>query len=72
MAKTLTIRDDIYRKLVSIKGKDESFSQLLERLMGRYVPSEILKSLKGKIELDGGQKKRLLSELNQQREERRG
>ncbi len=71
MTKTLTIRDEVYEKLVSVKGKDESFSGLLERLLDRYTPSEILKSLRGKIELRKDQKRRLLREMNLRMKEHR-
>ncbi|MDN5366701.1 MAG: putative antitoxin [Candidatus Diapherotrites archaeon] len=30
--KTITIKDDVYKKLLAIKRKDESFSDVLERL----------------------------------------
>lgn len=33
--RTLAIKDDVYDKLVSIKGRNESFSQLFERLLAR-------------------------------------
>jgi len=32
MVKTLTIKDKVYEELVNIKGKEESFSDLFERL----------------------------------------
>ena len=32
MVKTLTIKDKIYEELVTIKGREESFSDLFERL----------------------------------------
>ena len=32
MVKTITIRDEVYRKLLAIKG-EESFSDLIERLI---------------------------------------
>ena len=32
MVKTLTIKDTVYERLVNIKGKEESFSDLFERL----------------------------------------
>ena len=32
MVKTLTIKDTVYERLVNIKGKEESFSDLLKRL----------------------------------------
>ena len=33
--KTLTVRDDVYEKLVKLKKEGESFSDLLERLLSR-------------------------------------
>jgi len=32
VVKTLTIKDTVYEELVNIKGKEESFSDLFERL----------------------------------------
>ena len=71
MTKTLTIRDEVYRKLVSAKENDESFSELFERLLQRQSPAEILRSLRGKIELGKAKKRELLSDLEKRREERR-
>jgi len=71
MTKTLTIRDEVYRKLVSAKENDESFSELFERLLQRQSPAEILRSLRGKIELSKAKKCELLSDLEKRREERR-
>ncbi len=31
--KTISIRDDIYRKLADIKGEGESFSDVIEKLL---------------------------------------
>ena len=71
MTKTLTIRDEVYKKLVSVKAKDESFSELFERLVESQSPTEILKSLRGKIELTKDEKRRFLEEVDRRREERR-
>ncbi len=71
MAKTLTIRDEVYRKLVSVKEENESFSELFERLVNRQDPQELLKSLRGKIELSKDAKGKLLTEINRRRQERR-
>lgn len=68
MTKTLTIRDKTYNKLVSIKANDESFSELFERLVESRLPSEILNSLRGKIELSGEAKRKLLSEIDRKRD----
>ena len=69
MTKKLTIRDEVYAKLVSIKGKDESFSELFERLMEGQSLSEILKALRGRVDLDKDGRRKLLTEVDRRREE---
>jgi predicted CopG family antitoxin len=71
LTKTLTIRDEVYDKLVSVKGKDESFSELFERLVMNQSPKELLNSIRGKIELTKEEKKGLLQKIEQDRSERR-
>jgi predicted CopG family antitoxin len=67
----LTIRDEVYNKLVSVKGKDESFSELFERLVENQSSLQILKRLRGAIDLSGQEKKELVTEIAKKREERR-
>ena len=50
MAKTLTIRDQVYDKLVLLKKKDESFSELFERLVEGTASLESLRKLRGSVE----------------------
>jgi predicted CopG family antitoxin len=73
MVKTLTIRDSVYRKLVARKAKDESFSELFERLLegsgGNAV--EMLAKIRGSVEFKGDSKAAMLSEINAKRSERR-
>ena len=45
MVKTITIRDEVDRKLLIIKGKEESFSELFDRLVECTSPVETLKNL---------------------------
>lgn len=71
MTKTLTIRDAVYSKLISVKGKDESFSELFERLVESRSPSEVLASLRGRIEMSVVAKRKMLSDIGRMREERR-
>ena len=48
MVKTLTIRDEVYNKLVKVKGKDESFSELfLELIEKRRFTGDDLKEYAG-------------------------
>ena len=69
MVKTITIRDEVYGKLVMIKGKDESFSELFDRLVECSSPVETLKKLRGKV--DFTDKEMMLSELHSKRAEKR-
>ena len=41
MVKTITIKDDVYKKLVAQKRKEESFSDLFERLVKNNLHSGI-------------------------------
>ncbi|HID42990.1 MAG TPA: antitoxin [Archaeoglobaceae archaeon] len=69
MVKTITIRDDVYSKLLAIKG-EESFSELIERLIeSRGV--EILKKIRNKTEFSEEEKKIMLREIYAKKEERR-
>ena len=53
MVKTITIKDEVFNRLSLQKGKDESFSDLFERLMDNQVSGTIaLKSLRGSVEFD--------------------
>jgi len=69
MTKTLTIRDEVYKKLIAVKGKDESFSRLFERLVGDTNSTETLKKLRGCVEFKD--KDKMLSEIEEHRAERR-
>ncbi len=69
MVKTITIRDEVYGKLVTIKGKDESFSELFDRLVECTAPVETLKKLRGKVEFTD--KETMLSKLHSKRAEKR-
>lgn len=69
MTKTITIRDEIYRKLLKIKREDESFSELFERLAEGTNPLDTLKKLRGCVEFRD--KERMLSEIYAVRAERR-
>jgi predicted CopG family antitoxin len=69
MVKTITIRDEVYGKLLTVKGKNESFSELFDRLVECRAPIETLKQLRGKVEFT--QKEQMLSELHAKRAEER-
>ena len=73
MVKTITIKDDIYKKLITQKGKDESFSDLFERLVEQNLHSGIdaLKKLRGSIEYDESIKEKILADVALKRREHR-
>jgi predicted CopG family antitoxin len=73
MVKTITIKDNVYKKLIAHKGKDESFSDLFERLIEGNYPNGIdaLKKWKGAIIFDKDDKDIILKDITLNRGERR-
>lgn len=69
MTKTITIRDEVYRKLLTVKRENESFSQLFERLVEGMSPLETLTRLRGCVEFKD--KEKMLSGIHALRAERR-
>ena len=69
MTKTITIRDEVYKKLLTVKRKDESFSRLFERLVEGMNSVENLMKLRGCVEFRD--KEKMLAEINALRAERR-
>lgn len=69
MVKTITIREEVYRKLLTVKKKDESFSELFDRLAENKDPLETLSKLRATVEFR--KKKEMLSEIHSSRAERR-
>lgn len=69
MTKTITIRDEVYRKLLTVKRRDESFSRLFERLTEDIRTPELLKKLRGCVEFRD--KEAMLTEIRTLRVERR-
>jgi len=69
MVKTITIREEVYRRLLAVKQESESFSELLERLIEETNPLDVLVRLRGCVEIKD--KEKLLSEIYSLRAERR-
>ncbi|MBO3842907.1 MAG: antitoxin VapB family protein [Candidatus Brockarchaeota archaeon] len=69
MVKTITIREEVYRRLLAVKREGESFSELLERLIEGANPIDVLVKLRGCVEIKD--KEKLLSEIYSLRAERR-
>ena len=67
--KTITIREDVYKMLLTVKGTNESFSHLFEGLVKSKSNIDKLKGLRDTIEFKN--KDLLLKELSERREERR-
>ena len=70
LAKTITIRDEVYKKLLSVKRKDESFSELFDRLAEDKGAVEALKKLRASIEFSEDEKAEILSEIRSKRTDR--
>ncbi len=71
MVKTITIRDEVYRKLVTVKRKGESFSELFDRLAENQDSRQILTKLRASVEFEKEEKEQILSEISKKRAERR-
>lgn len=69
MVKTITIRTEVYEDLARTKKKDESFSELLERLLSAAKPLEALGRIRGSISIKD--KKKILSDIYSKRSETR-
>lgn len=69
MVKTITIRDEVYGKLSTVKGENESFSELLDRLVEGADPIKTLMNLRGCVEFKN--KEKILAEIRSLRDERR-
>ncbi len=48
--KTITIKEDVYKMLLSIKGTNESFSNFFERLVKSRSNVDKLRELRGSVE----------------------
>jgi predicted CopG family antitoxin len=69
LVKTITIREEVYKKLLTVKKNDESFSELFDRLAESKDPLETLSKLRASVEFK--KKKEMLSEIYSSRAERR-
>jgi predicted CopG family antitoxin len=69
MSKTITIRKAVYDELLMAKKKNESFSELLDRLVKSEDKKQLLESLRGSITFSD--KKAMLKEIKESRWEKR-
>jgi predicted CopG family antitoxin len=64
--KTITIKEDVYLKLVKLKRENESFNDLLDRLSESTNPLQLLMEMRGSLNLDDTSD--ILSEIRVKRE----
>lgn len=69
MVKTITIKENVYHELVKVKKRDESFSDLFERLVKLANPIDVLVKIRGSVEFRN--KRKMLSDLYAKRSEAR-
>ena len=69
MVKTITIKDDVYNKLVMVKRPGESFSDLFNELLKYSSAENILNGLRGSIEFD--LKEKMIDDIYRKRGEKR-
>lgn len=69
VTKTITIREEIYNMLLSVKGANESFSNFFERLVKSRSNIDKLRELRGTVKFRN--KEDFLKELLEKRKERR-
>ena len=69
MSKTITIKKSVYDELRGLKKENESFSDLLDRLIKSQSKEDLLKSLRGSIDFED--KEKLLKEIKKKRWEKR-
>jgi predicted CopG family antitoxin len=68
MPKTITIKKSVYDELKGFKKENESFSELLDRLVKSQSKKDLIRSLRGSIEFED--KNDLLADLKKKRWEK--
>ena len=68
MPKTITIKKSVYDELKRFKKENESFSELLDRLVKSQSKKDLIRSLRGSIEFED--KNELLEDLKKKRWEK--
>jgi len=68
--KTISIKEEVYNKLLAMKRDNESFSDFLNRLAESQKSDNLLKQLQGSIDIEDSQE--LIDEIKLRREDWRG
>lgn len=63
--KTITIKEEVYNKLVKLKAETESFSDLLTRLADNSSPTQLLEQMLGTFDL--GDSSEIINEIRTRR-----
>ena len=69
MSKTITIKNSVYDELKGFKKENESFSEVLDRLIKSQSKKDLLESLRGSIEFED--KEKLIKDIEKKRWEKR-
>ena len=69
MSKTITIKKAVYDELIGFKKENESFSELLDRLVKSQSKKEMLLTLRGSMEFEN--KDEFLAGIEDKRWEKR-
>ena len=69
MSKTITIKNSVYDELIGFKKENESFSELLDRLVKSQSKKEMLLTLRGSMEFEN--KDEFLAGIKDKRLEKR-
>jgi predicted CopG family antitoxin len=69
MSKTITIREAVYNELTRVKKENESFSELLDRLVKSEDKTQLLQMLRGSVSFSD--KNELMEEIHRKRSEKR-
>ena len=69
MSKTITIKKAVYDELILFKKENESFSELLDRLVKSQSKREMLLTLRGSMEFEN--KDEFLAGIKEKRLEKR-
>lgn len=67
VTKTITIKEEVYKTLIALKKDNESFSDLLARLVTRSNTIELLRNMSGSI--DFGDTEKVISEIYERRKD---
>ncbi len=65
--KTISIKEEVYKKLVAMKRENESFSQLLNRLVNEQILNATLEKLRGIMEFEDSTS--LIKEIEKRRKD---